>query len=116
MNLDRRGFVGFSLAAVGGIFVRKYDGPWFRRKSGIVVPETMIHQGDDSLVVDEGWVVLHAEKNGEWVEVDKKRVFQGRVLFDLPYAEKFQRVVYHPVDTKPGRIVVVGVRSIQEVL
>lgn len=36
--MNRRGFLGFSLAAVGGIFVPKYAG-WFRQGSGIVVPE-----------------------------------------------------------------------------
>lgn len=39
--MNRRGFLGFSLAAVGGIFVPKYAG-WFRQGSGIIVPAKAI--------------------------------------------------------------------------
>ena len=36
-GLDRRRFLGMSLAAVGGIFVPKYD-KWFRQGSGLLTP------------------------------------------------------------------------------
>ena len=40
--MNRRGFLGLSLAAVGGIFVPKYD-KWYRQGSGLLVrdPEFM---------------------------------------------------------------------------
>lgn len=36
--MNRRWFVGASLAAVGSIFVPKYEG-WYRQGSGLLVPE-----------------------------------------------------------------------------
>ena len=37
--MNRRLFLGFSLAAVGGVFVPKY-GRWYRQGSGVLVPNT----------------------------------------------------------------------------
>lgn len=59
--MNRRGFLGFGLAAVGGVFVPQF-GEWYRRGSGLVVPAVSSLNGISTSTFDlhgeNGFVVL----------------------------------------------------------
>lgn len=50
--MNRRGFMGFSLAAVGGVFMGRR---WYQQGRGLIVPETAVIYLPISGWKDTGW-------------------------------------------------------------
>lgn len=69
--MNRRAFAGLSLAALGGIFAPKF-GHWYRRGSGVIVPDRSLILHDENCWTITGSDValpytLHLSVGGERV-------------------------------------------------